>query len=323
MPGMQNRRLGSSELMVSPIGLGCWQFSGSLMRAYWNAPEQKEIDAIVKTSLEGGINWFDTAEIYGFGRSEHALSLALRAAGKKDGDVVIATKWNPILRRAASIGGTFPTREKHLAPFSIDLFQVHLPYSVSSVEAQMNAMADLMDAGKIKTVGVSNFSESRMRAAQKALKNRGYALASNQMRYNLLDRSIEKNGVLDAAKELNISIIAYSPLAQGLLGGKYHSDPDALKKVPAMRRRHFQNAIERSRPVVEALVEIGKGYGASAAEVALNWLVSYHGDTVLAIPGATRLEQAKQNCRSMGFVLTQAEKERINRLSAAFNQAGG
>jgi aryl-alcohol dehydrogenase-like predicted oxidoreductase len=316
MAEMGKRRLGSSELMVSPIGLGCWQFSGSMMSSYWNAPRQKGIDAIVKTSLDGGINWFDTAEIYGFGRSEHALSLALRAAGKKDGDVIIANKWNPILRRASTIGSTFPTREKHLAPFGIDLFQVHLPYSVSSVQAQMNAMADLMNAGKIKTVGVSNFSEKKMRAAHKALKARGYTLASNQMRYSLLDRSIQKNGVLDAAKELNISIIAYSPLAQGLLGGRYHSDPDALKKVPVVRRRHFKGIIETSRPLVEALMEIGKTHNASAAEVALNWLVSYHGETVLAIPGATKLEQAQQNCRSMGFVLTRGEKDRINELSA-------
>jgi aryl-alcohol dehydrogenase-like predicted oxidoreductase len=315
MAGMEKRRLGSSQLMVSPIGLGCWQFSGSLMRAYWNTPEQKEIEAIVRTSLEGGINWFDTAEMYGFGRSEHALSLALQAAGRKDGDVIIATKWNPILRRASTISSTFPTREKHLAPFRIDLFQVHVPYSVSSVEAQMNAMADLMDAGKVKTVGVSNFSETRMRRAHEALKARGYALASNQMRYNLLDRSIEKNGVLNAARELNISIIAYSPLAQGLLSGRYHRDPKALANLPAMRRRQFRDKIEKSRPLVEALSETGKSYDASAAEVALNWLVSNNGEKVLAIPGATKIEQARQNCRAISFSLTQREKAYINELS--------
>jgi aryl-alcohol dehydrogenase-like predicted oxidoreductase len=288
------------------------------MAAFWNSPPQEEINAIVKTSLDAGINWFDTAEMYGNGASESALSAALQAAGKKNGDVVIATKWNPILRRASSIARTFPAREKHLAPFEIDLFQVHLPYSFSSIEAQMNAMADLLDAKKIKTVGVSNFSERRMRLAHKVLKTRGYALASNQMRYSLLDRRIEKDGVMAAAKELNISIIAYSPLAQGLLGGKYHKDANAIDKVPMMRRRAFKSKIETSRQVVEVLMETAKGYNVSASQVALNWLVTFSGETVLAIPGATKIEQAKQNCLAMTFKLTAAEISRIDELSKRF-----
>jgi aryl-alcohol dehydrogenase-like predicted oxidoreductase len=318
MAEIKLRQLGKSSLMVSPIGLGCWQFSGGSMAAYWNSPPQEEIDEIVRVALEGGINWFDTAEMYGFGRSEHALSVALQAAGRKNGDVIIATKWNPILRRASNIARTFPARERHLAPFQIDLFQVHLPYSVSSVEAQMNALADLLDAGKIKTVGVSNFSEKRMRRAQKALRARGYSLASNQVRYNLLDRSIEKNGIMTAAKELNISLIAYSPLAQGLLGGKYHQSPDAVRKLPVMRRRSIRGRVEKSRELVGALIEIAQAHDVSASQVALNWLVNFHGDTVVAIPGATRSEQAKQNCGAMNITLSDAQMSRIDELSRRF-----
>jgi aryl-alcohol dehydrogenase-like predicted oxidoreductase len=288
------------------------------MSAFWNSPPQDEINNIVKAAIDGGINWFDTAEMYGNGASETALSTALQAAGKKNGDVIIATKWNPILRRASSIAKTFPARERHLSPFEIDLFQVHLPYSFSSVEAQLNAMADLLDAKKIKTVGVSNFNERKMRQAHKVLKARGYDLASNQMRYNLLDRRIEKDGVMAAAKELNISIIAYSPLAQGLLGGKYHSDPKAIESVPMMRHRAFRGKIEKSRPLVNALGEIAKGYGVSTSQVALNWLVTFSGETVLAIPGATRVEQAKQNCLAMSFRLTAAEMTKIDELSKVF-----
>jgi len=92
---LKHRQLGKSGLIVSPIGLGCWQFSGSSMSAYWNAPPQEEINEIVRLSLEGGINWFDTAEVYGFGRSERALSIALQKASQKNGDVIIATKWSP------------------------------------------------------------------------------------------------------------------------------------------------------------------------------------------------------------------------------------
>ncbi len=310
--------LGKSNLLLSPIGLGCWQFSGKSMSVFWNSPPQDEINAIVKVSLDGGISWFDTAEMYGNGASETALSVALQAAGKKNGEVFIATKWNPILRGASSIGRTFPMREKHLKPFEIDVFQVHLPYSFSSVEAQMNAMADLLDAKKIKMVGVSNFSEHKMRLAHKVLKSRGYDLASNQMRYSLLDRRIEKDGVMAAAKELNISIMAYSPLAQGLLGGKYHADSKAVDKVPMMRRRAFKGKIEKSRALVGVLVEIANSYNVTASQIALNWLVTFSGETVLAIPGATRIAQAKQNCMAMNFSLTTAEISKINETSKMF-----
>ena len=315
---LEHRRLGKTDLMVSPMGLGCWQFSGASMAAYWNSPSKEAINEIVRVSLEGGINWFDTAEVYGFGRSERALSVALQKAGKKNGDVIIATKWSPIMRTASTIAKTFPAREKHLSPFEIDLFQVHMPHALSSVEAQMNAMADLLDARKIRAVGVSNFSEERMRGAQKALNARGYSLASNQVRYSLLDRRIETNGILSAARELNISIIAYSPLAQGLLNGRYHQSLEAISKLPLMRRRSFKDRIEKSRELVKALVKIGQAYGVSASQVALNWLVSYHGDTVVAIPGATRAEQAQQNCAALSFRLKQEELDSIEQLSRRF-----
>ena len=304
--------------MVSPIGLGGMQFAGRMIAAYWNPPPQEEINEIVRISLEGGINWFDTAEIYGFGHSESALSMALEKAGKKSGDVMIATKWIPIMRTASNIAKTFPTREQHLAPFKIDLFQVHLPISLSSVEAQMNAMADLLDAKKIKAVGVSNFSEEHMRRAQKAMIARGYSLASNQVRYNLLNRRIERNGILEAAKELGISIIAYSPLALGILSGKYHQNSEALSKLPLIRRRTIKSNVEKSRELVEGLIDIASAHGLAASQVALSWLVNSHGDTVVAIPGASRVEQARQNCMALGFKLKQDEVERIEQLSQRF-----
>ena len=182
----------------------------------------------------------------------------------------------------------------------------------------MNTMADLLDAKKIKTVGVSNFSEERMCRAQKALNVRGYSLASNQVRYSLLDRKIERNGILVMAKELNISIIAYSPLAQGLLGGKYHTNPEAINRLPMMRRRSFSGRIEKSRELVEAIIRLAQTYGISASQVALNWLVNYHGDTVVAIPGATGVEQARQNCAALAFRLKQEDMDSIERLSRRF-----
>ncbi len=142
----------------------------------------------------------------GRGRSERGLARGLKAAGMSKGDVVIATKWFPLFRRAASIKLTIDRRLRCLDPYGVDLHQVHLPFSFYSVESQMNAMADLVEARKIRSVGVSNFSAGMMRKAHTVLAKRGIPLASNQVRYNLVDRRIERNGVLDTAKELGITV---------------------------------------------------------------------------------------------------------------------
>jgi aryl-alcohol dehydrogenase-like predicted oxidoreductase len=200
---LERRRLGRTAIEITPVGLGCWQFSSGfgVIGGYWEALPQDAVDAIVRAALAGGISWFDTAEIYGRGRSEQALARALKAAGRADGDVVVATKWWPVPRTAESIRTTIGERLRCLGGFSIDLHQVHQPFSFSSVEAQMYAMADLLEKKQILAVGVSNFSAAAMRRAHAALARRGIALASNQVSYCLIRRRVESNGVLAAAKE--------------------------------------------------------------------------------------------------------------------------
>lgn len=303
------RRLGSTEIEVTPIGLGAWQFSGGKggARAMWEAMSQEETDAVVEAALEGGINWIDTAELYGFGRSERSVARALLRAGRKRGDVVIATKWNPLFRTAASLPKTIDRRLAYLDPFGIDLYQVHQPLSFSSVEAEMDAMADLLEAGKIRAVGVSNFSARQMRRAHEALVKRGFSLASNQVKYSLLDRRIEHNGILDAARELGITIIAYSPLEMGLLSGKFHKDPGLLRTRPIGRRLMLGRLLEKSRPLVERLEAVAAERGVSASLVALNWVIHSQGERVVAIPGATRPHHARESAAAMAFVLTREE----------------
>lgn len=317
------RPLGRSTIRITAVGLGCWQFSEGhgIAGGYWPALPQETADRIVAASLAGGINWFDTAEMYGGGRSEAALARALVAAGRGNGDVVVATKWWPMFRTAGNLKATAPARRAHLAPFGIDLHQVHQPYSFASTTAQMNAMADLVAAGTIRTVGVSNFSAVRMRAAHAALATRGLPLVSNQVRYSLLDRCIESNGVLDAARELGVTIIAWSPLAQGLLTGKFHRDPDLVRSRPGPRKwlagfRH--RGLERSRPLVEALEEIATAHAATPAQVALRWLVDSHGETVVAIPGATHVAQAQENAGVLGLRLNETELAWLDGLSRVF-----
>ena len=198
---------------------------------------------------------------------------------------------------------------------------MHHPFGFSSVEAEMEAMADLAVAKKIRAVGVSNFSASRMRRAHEALARRGLALASNQVRYNLHCRKIESDGVLEAAKQLGVAIMAYSPLEQGLLTGKFHADPSLVrarrgprKWIPAFR----PSGLERTRPLVHELEKIASAHGATAAQVALAWLVQFHGETVVAIPGATKVRHVEENVGARELSLSRNELARVDELSREF-----
>ena len=174
---LEMRALGHTDIAVTPIGLGMMEFAGGggLMGFAFPLIPQDEKNATVRAGLEGGVNWFDTAELYGNGISEASLSKALKAAGKRDADVVVATKWWPLFRTAGNIRRTIDARMRYLDGYSIGLYMVHQPFGLSSREAEMNAMADLVEAGKIRSVGVSNFSPEQMRRAHKALQDRGSA----------------------------------------------------------------------------------------------------------------------------------------------------
>ena len=228
------RQFGCTGIQITPIGLGVMQFAGGKGVFKFMFPDLslEDMNSIIQAALAGGINWFDTAEMYGMGKSEQGLATGLKAAEVADEDVVVATKWSPFFRTAGNMPKTIGDRQRFLDGYAIDLYQVHQPYSFSSPEAEMNAMADLVEAGKIRTVGVSNFSAERMRRAHAALQKRGLSLASNQVEYSLWKRSIESNGILETAKELDITIIAWGPLASGLLSGKFHQDPDLFSSSP-------------------------------------------------------------------------------------------
>lgn len=316
MKTVELRELGKTGIMVTPVGLGVMQFSGGggLMGRMFPVISQEDKNGIISAALDGGINWFDTAELYGNGISERSLAAALQYLKVADKDVVIGTKWFPLMRTAKNIGKTIDARLTFLAPYTIDLYMVHQPISFSSIEAQMNAMADLVEAGRIRSVGVSNFNANQLRRAHKALAARGIPLAVNQVQYSLLHRDIESNGVLETAKELGVTIVCWGPLASGLLTGRFHNDPAALEKT-GYRKRRLARMIEPSRPVVEALGEIGEKYDAKPAQVALNWLIHAHGETVVAIPGASRIRQAFESAAVMQFKITPDEIAQLSNLA--------
>jgi aryl-alcohol dehydrogenase-like predicted oxidoreductase len=320
LEAIKHRSLGQTGIQISPVGLGVMQFAGGagLFGLAFPDLSQQEKNVIVRNALDGGINWFDTAEMYGFGRSEASLAAALRAAGKSSDDVVVATKWLPLLRTAGSIRKTIDDRLKHLDGYAIDLYMVHLPWSFSSPEAEMAAMADLVAAGKIRSVGVSNFSAADMRRAHGVLVKRGLTLAANQVEYSLLQRKIESNGVLETARELGVTIIAYTPLGYGILTGKYHRDPSLLEERSFFRRQRFRDQMEASRPLVSALEAIAERHGATPGQVALNWTAHFHGETIVAIPGATKPGHAAESAGAMRFQLSDEEMGELERLSRAF-----
>lgn len=312
--------LGKTGMKITPMGLGVMQFAGNkgVFRTFFNAMEQENMNRIVRVALEGGINWFDTAELYGRGVSEKALATALSAAGAADQDVIISTKWNPFLRTARNIPVSIEDRMRYLAGYSIDMYLVHQPISFSSPEKEMDAMAGLVEEGKIRSVGVSNFGADRMRRAHAALAKHGLPLAVNQVEYSLLNRAIEGNGVLETARELGVTIVAWAPLARGLLSGKFHQQPKLLERVPFGRRNLLRRNIEKSRLLVETLIEIASARQVTPAQVALNWLISPHDKTVVVIPGASKVLHAEDAAHAMKFSLSQDEIERLALLSREY-----
>jgi aryl-alcohol dehydrogenase-like predicted oxidoreductase len=309
---METRRLGGTSIEVTPIGLGCMRFAGTgIVERVYPSLDEQTVRSVVQAALDGGVTWFDTAEMYGHGGSERAVTSALRALGVAPGGVRIATKWAPLFRRAASITKTIDARLAALQGYPVDLHQIHMPTGgFSSIRAQVEAMAGLCEAGKVNAVGVSNFSARQMELAHDVLSARGIELASNQVQVSLLHRNIERNGVLRAARRLGVTLIAFSPLRMGLLTGKFHADPARIRALPRVRRimgAYRAAEMRRAEPVVRTLTAVAKTHGVTPAQVALSWLTTYYDDSVVAIPGASKPHQAAESAAAMSLKLTDRE----------------
>jgi aryl-alcohol dehydrogenase-like predicted oxidoreductase len=272
-----------------------------------------EEEQALAASLAAGVNLVDTAEMYSAGASEKRVGEL--AAGKA---VIVATKFppSPFARTEA-----FPRAlAASLARLGrIDLYQHHFPSGRVSIPALMNLMADAVEAGQVRAIGVSNYSAAQMRLAHETLAKRGLPLASNQVEYSLLHRKPEVDGVLDACRELGITLIAFSPLAMGALTGKYGAGqqrPGGFFRgmLPSFGRR----AMEAVAPVVARLREIGQRYGKSPSQVALRWLIE--NDSVLPIPGAKNARQAAQNAEALAFRLTPDEVETLSAATLAWRK---
>lgn len=325
----KTRRLGATDIEITPIGLGCMQFAGGslLSRQMFPAITQPTVSEIVRTVLNGGISWFDTAEMYGQGHSERMLTTALRELGVEPADATIATKWTPLLRTAASITRTIGARQAALGDYPITLHQIHMPRgSLSPVSRQLDAMAALRDKGAIKAIGVSNFNGAQLAAAHAHLAARGIALASSQVQVSLAHRTIERDGTLETARRLGVTLIASSPLRSGLLTGKFHERPELAASVPRIRRTVSglsPKNLARTEPLIRELRAIGDAHGVSPSVIALSWVIRFYGDTVVAIPGASKPEHARDSTAAMDVRLTDKELTRLDEISTQVRRGRG
>jgi aryl-alcohol dehydrogenase-like predicted oxidoreductase len=259
------------------------------------------------------VDLFDTAAMYSGGASERRLGEL--AEGNQ---VVIATKFPPgWLSKAAALPDALDQSLARLRRSTIDLYQHHFPSRRISIPSLMGLMADAVAAGKVRAIGVSNYSAEQLRIAHAALAERGIPLASNQVEYSLLHRAPEGNGVLDVCRELGTTLIAYQPLAQGVLTGKYRPGdrPQGIRRFG----RYFRGGgLEKAQPVVALLGEIGERYSEGPAQVALRWLIQQEG--VLPIPGAKSGRQAASNAEALSFSLVAAEIEALDRATTAWRR---
>jgi len=311
--------LGRSNLQVPRMGVGAmtWGQPRGIARwtpaqlAYGPSHGAAEEELALEVSLAAGVNLIDTAEMYSSGASERRVGELARGR-----DVLIATKFPPSpFARDKDYPKALEDSLARLGLSTIDLYQIHFSSRRLSIPTLMNLMADEVEAGKVRAVGVSNYSAEEMRLAHGELTKRGVPLASNQVQYSLLYRKPEVDGVLDACRELGITLIAYSPLAMGALTGKYSARTKASgfrRFLPSFRGK----AMKAVEPVIGLLREIGEPYSKSPSQVALRWLIE--NENVLPIPGAKNSRQAADNVGALSFSISQEEIEALNQATIAW-----
>jgi aryl-alcohol dehydrogenase-like predicted oxidoreductase len=304
---------GDTTKKVSKIGLGTWQF-GSNEWGYGQPYADTEATAIVRRALELGVTLFDSAEVYGFGRSERILG---RGLGDDLESIFVATKIMPMLPGALVVKQRGAASAKRLGARKIDLYQVHQPNPVVRDGTLMRGMRALQRAGVVGEVGVSNYSLKRWQAAEKAL---GRRVWSNQVRYSLVDRRPERELIPYAAQHDRV-VIAYSPLGQGLLSGRYHEGNRPSNFIRALNPLFLPENLERSAGLIATLQKIADTHFATPAQIALAW--SIHHPEVVAIPGASTVEQLESNVAAADIELSDDEYQTLSAASDEFNPLTG
>ncbi len=314
MPSPTTCQLGHNGPIVSTLGIGTWAWGDRLFWSYGKDYDEAQLKSAFSAAIAGGVTLFDTAEIYGLGESERLLGRFAKASPDPS-QIQLATKYFPLPWRTSetAVHDALTASLDRLGTTDVALYQVHWPFDFFMGQPTlMKALAAEYKRGRIKSIGVSNYSAAQMRQAQDSLARYDVPLAVNQVQYSLLARQIETNGVLGTARELGITLLAYSPLAQGLLTGKY--DADTLQIPTGVRRfdrRFSKEGLEKLTPLLGLLRDIGQTHDKSIGQTALAWLMA---EDVIPIPGAKTANQATQNVGAIGLTLSSNEREAIGQL---------
>lgn len=300
-----------------PLGLGTWQWGDGTYWGWGRDYGWSDVQAAYESARAAGTTLFDTAESYGRGTSERLLGRLIAEHGDAN-QVEVATKFAPLPWRAWRRGPLLAALESSLARLGLPrvaLYQIHFPLPVLGDRAWLLDLADAVRQGLIGAVGVSNYGPAHLRAAHRVLAAEGVPLVTNQVQYSLLHRSVEQNGVMEVCRELDVRVIAWSPLAQGLLTGRFGPD----HPPPGVRGLRYRRLLPRLEPLLHELGSIASGRGRTPSQVALNWLIA---QGAVPIPGARSAQQAHDNAGAAGWSLTAAEVSRLDGLTRARARRG-
>ncbi|MGD0725637.1 MAG: aldo/keto reductase [Spirochaetia bacterium] len=286
--------LGPTQVRVSPMGVGT--NSWGLRRA----ADPGKLPAF-KALMGAGVNLFDTAEIYTLGASERTLGHCIGASGTTP---VVLTKFFPLpwRWRKQDLPGALHASLARLGLAKVDVYLLHYPLPPVALETWADALADAAHAGLARAVGISNCNAEQTRRAHAALAARGVSLVCNEVEFSLLKRDPQNNGLLSVCRELDVTLIAYRPLAMGVLTGKYSTKNPPKGARAAMFSRRYLAGLA---PLISAMARIGENHGGkSASQVAINWVMC---KGALPIPGVKDLGQALQNTGALGWRLSEEE----------------
>jgi aryl-alcohol dehydrogenase-like predicted oxidoreductase len=309
MSTTERRKLGATDIEVSSLGVGAWAWGDSLTWGYGRGYGRSDVEAAYRASRESGIDLIDTAEIYGLGRSERLLSEFLRASPS---GAVVATKFFPYpwrLSRSALLRALRRSLKRLGLP-RVDLYQIHFPLPPIAPRTWAEELVRAVELGLTRAVGVSNYDRRQMEETHRLLAAHGVPLATNQVEFSLLERGPERTGLLESCLASDVTVIAYSPLAMGLLTGKYTPN----HPLPMARRRAFPWVdLKRLRNLIQALREVGQNHGGKTpGQVALNWVIS---KGALPIPGAKNAAQAHENAGALGWRITEDEARHLEQVA--------
>jgi aryl-alcohol dehydrogenase-like predicted oxidoreductase len=321
IPNASDRvELGGTGVSIPPLGVGTWAWGDKTtwgMGGYDSALTEDTILEAWQASIEAGVVLFDTAEVYGGGESERIIGRLLAHDPSVRDRVVIASKFMPSpwkLAVTSALTSAAKASRDRLGVEAIDLYQIHGPISLRSHEALAEALAEAHRQGVVKAVGVSNYSVKETRSIDAALRKRGLRLASNQIEFSLLRTMPIRSGLLECCRELGVVPLAYSPIGQGRLTGKYSA------ANPPPKSRNFSNhPMEQVDKIVAELRRIGAANGdRTPSQVALAWLIA---KGAVPIPGAKNRQQAVENAGALGWRLTDEDVAALD-ASALYGQRG-